>query len=122
MGRILVSWCRWWVFVSATHPVAILRAEFCIIWSFLRDVSLMVVDQEGFEYSRMGRVMALYVWVMVSMDLPHLVVVRDLMMLRDFLAFSAVFAMCLLKVSLGSKVMPRIFGFGLVGIRVLFMG
>lgn len=60
-------------------------------------------------------------WVRVSIDLPHLVVVRDLSTLSVFLAFSVVFAMCLEKLSLGSKVIPRILGFWFVGMVVLFI-
>ena len=41
------------------------------------------------------------------------------MMLSDFLAFLEEFSMCLLKVSLGSKASPKIFGWVSVGRVVL---
>ena len=57
------------------HPVAILRAVFCIICS----LSMLVSDALGDHmeaYSSTGLVMALYVTSMVSLCLPHLVKVR----------------------------------------------
>ena len=63
----------------------------------------------------MGRVIALYVAVMVSLSLPHCEVVRALIMLSDLEARSLVSLMCSEKVNLGSKVRPRIFGFLQVG-------
>ena len=39
MGRVCVSSCRCCVFVSVTHPVAILSAVFCVICSLLMFVS-----------------------------------------------------------------------------------
>ena len=39
MGRVCVSSCRWCVFVSVVHPVAILSAVFCVICSLLMFVS-----------------------------------------------------------------------------------
>ena len=79
--------------MSATHPVAIRRAVFCMVWSLEMEVLEVMVDHAGLAYSIMGRVIALKVWVIVSMDLPHLVVVSDLRMFVVFLAFSAVFLM-----------------------------
>ena len=35
MGSVSVSSCRWYVFVSVVHPVAILSAVFCVICSLL---------------------------------------------------------------------------------------
>ena len=107
--------------VSAEHPVAMRRAEFWTVSNFLMDLSEMMVDQVGLAYSKMGRVIALYVCDMVSMDMPHLVVVSDLRMLLVFLAFSVMVLMCVEKVSCGSKVTPRILGLRMVGIVVLLM-
>ena len=39
MGRVCVSSCRYCVFVSVVHPVAILGAVFCVICSLLMFVS-----------------------------------------------------------------------------------
>ena len=59
MGRVCVSSCRYSV-LSFVHPVAILRAVFCVICSLLMFVS----DASGVHmvetYSCMGLVMALY--------------------------------------------------------------
>ena len=46
MGRVCVSSCRWCVFVSVVHPVAILGAVFCVICSLLMFVS----DASGDHY------------------------------------------------------------------------
>ena len=58
-GSVCVSWCRCVVFVSAVHPVAILRAVFWMICSLLRFVSDIIGDQIVFPYSSMGLVIAL---------------------------------------------------------------
>ena len=39
MGRVCVSSCTYYVFVSVVHPVAILSAVFCVICSLLMFVS-----------------------------------------------------------------------------------
>ena len=39
MGRVCVSSCRYCVFVSVVHPVAILSAVFCVICRLLKFVS-----------------------------------------------------------------------------------
>jgi len=52
---------------------------------------------------------------MVSLDLPHVVLVRLLSMGIVLLALSLVVSMCLLKLSFGSSVSPSIFGFLFVG-------
>ena len=59
MGSIFVSLCRWLVFVSEVHPVAIRRAECWTVDILESDVSDMSVDLVGLAYSIMGRVMAL---------------------------------------------------------------
>ena len=69
-----------------------------------------IFDQVVLAYSSMGLVMVLYVAVMVSFDLPQLVDVRLFSILSVFFAFSFEFSICLLKVSLVSRVSPRIFG------------
>ena len=77
------------------HPVAILRAVFCIICS----LSMLVSDALGDHmeaYSSMGLVMALYVTSMVFLCLPHFVKVRTLSMLIVLCAFVTARSMCLL--------------------------
>ena len=58
---------------------------------------------------------------MVSWDFPQVVEVRAFRMGMVFLAFSVVLEICSEKVSLGSKVKPRILGFLLEGMMVLLM-
>ena len=65
-------------------------------------------------YSSMGLVMALYVAVIVSICFPHVVDVSALSICIVFRAL-VVISMCLLYVSLGSRVSPSIFG-------LMFMG
>ena len=57
----------------------------------------------------------------VSLFLPHLVAVKALVMLRDFFALSAVIFVCSAKFSLGSNVMPSIFGVLVVGMRMFLI-
>ena len=103
MGRVCVPSCRCCVFVSVVHPVAILSAVFCVICSLLMFVS----DASGYHmvetYSSMGLIMALYVAMIVSFCFPHVVNVSAL-------SICIVIYMCLLDVSLGSRVSPSIFG------------
>ena len=56
---MLVSLCKCWMFVSDVHPVAILSAMFCIVWSLVIPVVLAIGDQIVETYSRIGLVMAL---------------------------------------------------------------
>ena len=58
-GSVCVSWCRCVVFVSAVHPVAILRAVFWMICSSFRFVSDIIGDQIVLLYSITGLVIAL---------------------------------------------------------------
>ena len=66
-------------------------------------------------YSSMGLVMALYVAMIVSFCVPHVVDVSALSICIVWRALVIVISMCLLYVSLGSRVSPRIFG-------MMFMG
>src|SRR5664279_823308 len=101
------------------HPVAILRAVFCVICSLLMFVWDAIGDQMVLAYSRIGRVIVLYVVIRVSFCFPQVVDVSAFRILIDLSAFSFVASMCLWKVSFGSKVSPSILGFLTVGIRVL---
>ena len=66
-------------------------------------------------YSSMGLLMALYVVMIVSFCFPHVVDVSALSICIVLCAFVGVISMCLLYVSLGSRVSPSIFG-------LMFMG
>ena len=59
MGSMSVSSCRWCMFLSCVHPVAVLNAAFCITCSLL----LLVEDARGNHmeeaYSRAGLMTAL---------------------------------------------------------------
>lgn len=82
------------MFVSAVHPVAILSAVFwmtCNLWMLVLDV---IGDHIVDAYSRMGRVKALYVLMIVSLCLPHLEEERALRMLRDLRALLTVCVIC----------------------------
>ena len=82
--------------VSCVHPVAILKAVFCIICSLSMLVSNALGDHMVEAYSSTGLVMALYVAIMVSLCLPHFVEVRTLSMLIVLRALVATKYMCLL--------------------------
>ena len=112
MGRVCVSSCRCCLFVSVVHPVAILSAVFCVICSLLMFVSDTIGGHMVETYSSMGLVMALYVAKIISFCFPHVVDVSICIVLR---AFVVVISMCLLYVSVGSRVSSSIFG-------LMFMG
>ena len=80
----------------------------------------IIGPQIVFAYSKMGRVIALYVWSMVSFCFPHLVDVSAFRMLRVRFALSVVILICSEYVSLGSNVRPKILGCFCVGIILLF--
>ena len=108
MGRVCVSSCRCCVFVSILHPVANLSAVFCVVCSLLMFVSDTSGDHMVETYSSMGRVMAVYVAMIVFFCFPHVVDVSALSICIDLRAFVVVIAMCLLYVTLGSRVSPSI--------------
>ena len=93
---MLVSSCRCCILVSCVHPVAILRAVFCIICSLSMLVSDALGDHMEEAYSSTGLVMALYVVSMVSLCLPYFVEVRTLSMFIVLCALVAARSMCLL--------------------------
>ena len=72
IGSTCVSSCRFCVFVSVVHPVAILSAVFCVICSLLMFVSDAIGDHMVETYSSMGLVMGLYVARIVSFSSPML--------------------------------------------------
>ena len=115
MGRVCVSLCRCCVFVSVVHPVAIMSAVFCVICSLLMFVSDASGDHMVETYSSMGLVMALYVAMIVSFCFPHVVDVSALSICIVLRALVVVISMCLLYVSLGSRVSPSIFGLVFMG-------
>ena len=72
-------------------------------------------DQIVLAYSRMGRVIVLYVVLSVSFDFPQCVDVNALISLVVSVALLCMFCMWLVYVSFGSSVSPSIFGFLTVG-------
>ena len=115
MGSMCVSSCRSCVFVSVVHPVSIRNAVFCVICSLLMVVSDAIGDHMVETYSSMGLVMALYVARIDSFYVPHVVYVSALSICIVLRAVVVVISMCMLYVSLGSRVSPSIFG-------LMFMG
>jgi len=97
------------------HPVIVLSAVFCIVWSFWVFVSESMGDHTVLAYSMTVLVIVLYVVSSVSFDLPQCVVVSALMIFSVELALDVVFCICFEYVSFGSKVNPNIFGSLLVG-------
>ena len=95
MGRVCVSSCRYCVFVSVVHPVAILNVVFCVICSLLMVVSDASGDHMVETYSSMGLVMALYVAMIVSFCFSHVVGVSALSICIVLRAFVVVISMCL---------------------------
>ena len=95
MGSMFVSSCICCVFVSVVHPVAILSAVFCVICSLVMFVSDAIGDHMVEAYSSMGLVMALYVAMIVSFCLPHVVDVSALSIFIVLSAFVVVIYMCL---------------------------
>ena len=101
--------------MSVVHPVTILSAVFCVICSLLMFVSDTSGDHMVETYSSIGLVMALYVAMIVSFCFPHVVDVSALSICIVWRALVVVISMCLLYVSLGSRVSPSILG-------LMFMG
>ena len=112
---VCVSSCRCCVFVSVVHPVAILSAVFCVSCGLLMFVSHASGDHMVETYSSMGLVMALYVAMIIYSCFPHVVDVSALSICIVLCALVVVIYMCLLYVSLGSRVIPSILG-------LMFMG
>ena len=72
-------------------------------------------EEEVETYSSMGLVMGLYVAMIVSFCFPHVVDVSALSICIVLRGFVGVISICLLYVSLGSRVSSSIFG-------LMFMG
>ena len=115
MGIVSVSSCRCSGFVSVVHPVIIQSAVFCVICSLLMFMSDASGDHMVETYWSMGLVIALYVAMIVSFCFPRVVDVSVLSICIVLRAFVVVIYMCLLYVSLGSRVIPGI-------LRLMFMG
>ena len=96
--------------MSIVHSVSILSAVFCVICSLLMCVSDASGDHMVETYSSMGLVMLLYVASIVSFCFPHVVDVSVLSICIVLCTFAVVFSMGLLNVSLGSRVIPSVFG------------
>ena len=74
----------------------------------------------AFAYSKMGRVIALNVDTINSFCLPHLIEVIAFRKLSICLALLLVMLICCENVSFGSRVIPRILGFFVIGSVWLF--
>ena len=72
-------------------------------------------------YSSTGRVIALNVWMIVSLFFPHVVPVSALYMFVVLAVFVFVILVCSAKLSLGSRVIPSILGFLFVSRIWLFI-
>ena len=96
MGSLSVSSCRYCMFVSCVHPVAVLNAEFCMTCRLL----MLVEDERGDHmeetYSRDDLITALYVAMSVSFCLPHPVAVSAFMICRTFECIAMGSAVCVL--------------------------
>ena len=59
MGSMSVSSCRYCIFVSCVHPVAVLNAAFCITCSLMMLIEDARSDHMEEAYSRSGLMTAL---------------------------------------------------------------
>ena len=59
MGNMSVSSCRYYMFVSCMHPVAVLNAAFCMTCSLLKLIQDARGDHMEEAYSRSGLMTAL---------------------------------------------------------------
>ena len=109
------------MFVSCVHPVAVLNAAFCMTCSLLMLVEDAIGDHTEEAYSRAGLITALYVTMSVSFCLPHPVAVSVFMICRGLCACTEMLWMCVLYVSLGSKVRPGTFGCVAMASALLFI-
>lgn len=103
------------------HPVAVLSAAFCIICSLCMFVEDASGDHMDEAYSSFGLITDVYVATSVSFCLPHDVAVSAFIICSELCADVAMLSMCLLYVSLGSSVTPRILGCVFIGSVVLFI-
>ena len=105
------SSCKCCVLVFVVHPVAILSVVFCVICSLLMFVSDASGDHMVKTYSSMGHVVLCMLRVSFPfVSPPHVVDVSTLSICIVLCDFVVVFSMCLLYVSLGSRVSPNIHG------------
>ena len=59
MGSVSVLSCRWCMFVSCVHPVAVLNAAFCMTYSLLMLVGDEIGDHTEEAHSRAVLITAL---------------------------------------------------------------
>ena len=88
---------------------------FCVICGLLLFVSDTSNDHMVETYSSMGLVITLYVAMIVSFCFPHVLDASAFSICIVLRVFVVVIYMCLLYVSLGSKVGPSIVGFICMG-------
>ena len=77
MGSVSVSSCRYCMFVSCVHPVAVLSAAFCMTCSLLMLVEDERADHMEKAYYKAALITALQVAKGVSVCLPYPVAVSD---------------------------------------------
>ena len=121
MGSVSVSSCRCCMSVSCVHPAAVLNAAFCMTCSPPMLVEDAIGDHTEEAYSRAGLITALYVAMSVCFCLPHPVSVSAFMICRGLCACTEMPWMCVLYVSLESKVRPITFGRVAMGSALLFI-
>ena len=117
MGSVSVSSCRCCMFVSCVHPVSVLKAAVCMIYSLLMLVEDAIGDHTEEAYSRAGLITAMR----VSFCLPHPVAVSAFMICRGLCACTEMLWMCVLYASFGSKIKHRTFGCVAMGSTLLFI-
>ena len=71
MGSMSISLCRYCMYVSCVHSVAVLNAAFCMTCSLLRLVKDARGDHMEETNSRAGLITALLVAMSVSFCLPN---------------------------------------------------
>ena len=81
--------------------------------------SVWIVVLSRFVLPSIGLIYCLYTVVICSLEWPYVVWVRALRILRLDFAFVLMFCECFLKVNMGSRVTPRMVGFGFTGTIVL---
>ena len=108
--------------MSLMHPVVVLDAALCKTCSFCMFVfSNARGDHEVEAYSRWGLVIALWVGMRLYFCLPHVIVLNAFVICSGLCTLVAVFLMCVLYVSCGSRMTPKIFGCVLMGSVHLFI-
>ena len=105
--RMCVSSCRCVIGVVRVQPVAMRKALFCVVCSFLMWVWAMSGCHAVCAYVSTGLMYCLYILVVSSLECPYVVWVRARMTFSLVLAFVLMLSVCCLKVIPLSSVSPR---------------